>query len=76
MNVPQWRPFVYVGQSVPRPLVTANEAAREEVVSFDLAGIREALARVTPTLLIVGIATGAAFAIGSGLVSRLIFRSR
>lgn len=33
----------------------------------------DALRQVTPTLLLVGIATGAAFAIGSGLVSRYVF---
>lgn len=39
-------------------------------------GFRGALMQVTPTLLVVGVATGAAFAIGSGLVSRYLFHGR
>jgi hypothetical protein len=44
--------------------------------SFTLDDIHNALKRVTPSLLLIGIATGAAFAIGAGLVSRLIFNER
>lgn len=34
----------------------------------------DALKKITPTLLVVGVATGAAFAIGGGLVNRFFFR--
>ena len=37
---------------------------------------QSALRQLTPSLLIVGIATGAAFAIGSGLVSRYLFTKK
>lgn len=36
--------------------------------------IRSAIKQVTPTLILVGVITGASFAIGSGLVSRYLFR--
>lgn len=38
--------------------------------------IKSALGSITPTLILVGIATGAAFAIGSGLVHRYVFKER
>lgn len=44
--------------------------------SFTLADLGAALKKITPSLLLIGIATGAAFAIGSGLVSRLVFKDR
>lgn len=55
-----------IGQANP-PAATLTPA--EEQSSFS-----QALRQITPTLLIVGIATGAAFALGSGLVSRYIFK--
>jgi hypothetical protein len=44
------------------------------VNTFTLADLKSALHQITPTILVVGIATGAAFAIGSKLVDRYIFR--
>lgn len=43
---------------------------------FTLQDLGKAIKNVTPTLLIVGIATGAAFAIGSGLVHRYLFKNK
>lgn len=38
--------------------------------------LSEILKAITPTLIVVGIVGGASFALGSGLVSRLIFNNR
>lgn len=48
----------------------AAPANGEQVAKDDF---RSALRQLTPSLLVVGIATGAAFAIGSGLVSHYLF---
>lgn len=39
-------------------------------------GIRSAIKQITPTLILVGIVTGASFAIGSALVSHIFFGAR
>jgi len=57
------------GQEAPAPAPPAETQTNEET-------LLGALRKITPTLLVVGVATGAAFAIGGGLVSRLVFRSR
>jgi hypothetical protein len=44
--------------------------------SFTLSELGSAIKNITPTLIIVGIATGAAFAIGSGLVTRYLFKGK
>lgn len=41
--------------------------------TFTLSDLGAALRKVTPTLLVVGIATGAAFAIGAGLINHFVF---
>ena len=38
--------------------------------------IKEGLHNITPTLIFVGIATGAAFALGSGLIHRYVFKEK
>lgn len=43
---------------------------------FDARGLGTAIRRVTPTLLVVGIATGLAFAIGGTLGTMLVERLR
>lgn len=62
-------PFARIGQAdLVLPTKEEPEAPPETLGA--------ALAKITPTLLIVGIATGAAFAIGSGLINRYFFRGR
>lgn len=39
---------------------------------FSIDGLKNGLKQITPTLLLVGIATGAAFAVGSALASYVI----
>lgn len=43
---------------------------------FSSEGLIHGLKRITPTLLLVGVATGAAFAVGSAIVQRWIFRGK
>ena len=50
------------------------EPKKEE--SFTISELGNAVKQITPTLIIIGIATGAAFAIGSGLVTRYLFKGR
>lgn len=70
MNCPQcaaratWR----VGQTLRTPTTTPANGEQQTEDDF-----RGALRQLTPSLLVVGIATGAAFAIGSGLVSHYLF---
>lgn len=66
------RPFWIVG-ALPPP---GGEPVPAGAETFTLGDMKQALSRVTPTLLFVGIATGAAFAIGGGLVSRFVFRDK
>lgn len=63
------RRYVYIGQQ----LATTQPDPEER---FDLAGLKKALHQATPTLIAGAIITGAAFAIGSGLVSRYLFPPR
>ena len=58
-------PFV-IGQADPAP----TPAQQQETFTID--NLAKAIRQVTPSLLVVGIATGASFAIGSYLVSRYI----
>ena len=60
--------------SAQQPPLQAQATAEE---SFSMADLSKAFTHaITPTLIVVGIATGAAFAIGSGLVSRYLFKDR
>ncbi len=59
-----------IGALPPRLEVAPTEE------SFTISDIKTAITHVTPTLLIVGIATGAAFAVGSGLVHHFLFKGR
>lgn len=71
MNVPPRRyALVQIGQTAPPP----PPQAEERRAAF--AALGDAVRQVTPTLLIVGIATGAAFAIGSELVHLFLFPKR
>ena len=65
MNHP---PYIRFGQAIQE---TPAPPAQEPLT---LSNLGKALGQITPTLLVVGIATGAAFAIGSGLVSRYVFK--
>jgi len=59
------------------PLPPGPAPLDDPAETFTLADLGKAIKHITPTLLLVGIATGAAFAIGSGLVSHFLFdRSR
>lgn len=53
----------------PTPLTPQQQAEK-----FNLEGITSALKQVTPSLLLVGVATGMAFAIGSHLASYVLNR--
>jgi hypothetical protein len=65
-------PLAIVG--APAPLDAATDTA-PPAESFSMADLSKAFTHaITPTLLVVGIATGAAFAIGSGLVSKYLFK--
>ena len=54
--------------------LTAEQKQEESQALSDklLAGLKS----ITPTLLIVGVVTGAAFALGSGLVHRYVFKNK
>lgn len=60
-------------QNVPNvPILVTN--TNDQPITKESLG--DALKRITPTLIIVGIATGAAFAIGSGLIHKYLFKGR
>lgn len=76
--------YVRVGQMLhPLPAFQAidgeapdnGDKAKAQQAQMDTS-FTAALKQITPTLLLVGIATGAAFAIGSSLVSRYLFRGK
>jgi len=67
------QPFWIVGGPT---LLPQDPAQRDQGETFTLGDVKAALGKITPTLLLMGIATGAAFAIGGGLVSRFVFRDR
>lgn len=48
-------------------------APADTTVTVETDSVLGALKKITPTLLIVGVATGAAFALGGGLVSHFLF---
>lgn len=58
----------------PDPFVGADEPSAAPLTAFNVEEMKNALHGITPSLLILGIAGGAAFAIGSGLVSRYLFK--
>lgn len=60
--------------AAPGPAPPAPTPA--QMVTQDQDTFLAALKKVTPTLLVVGIATGAAFAIGGGIVSHFVFAKR
>lgn len=65
------------GRPLARLSLTAPAADAQDTSSgFTIEDAKAGLKAVTPTLLIVGIFTGAAFAIGSGLVSRYLFSTQ
>ena len=55
-----------IGQEVLAPAPTADEDA------FTLSGTTAAFRKLGPSLFIVGIATGVAFAIGAAIADRLL----
>lgn len=59
-----------IGQARPTP--TRAQTEQQQAEAFTIANVARAITQVTPTLVIVGIATGASFAIGSYLVSRYV----
>jgi len=63
--------FVRIGQAGLDPPQPQPNPQR-----FTIEEIGNAVKQITPTLLIVGIAAGAAFALGSGLVHRYVFKGR
>ena len=56
--------------AAPAPATAPGDGGGDQ--SFDVAGFTAALKQVTPALFLVGIFTGAAFAIGSALASRYV----
>lgn len=60
--------IVAFGQDPPPPAPTGE--------NFSFADFGAAVRKITPAMVVVGVATGAAFAIGSGLVARFLFRPR
>ena len=63
------------GYLVPPIVVGQADRAQtpaQQQEAFTIANVAKAITQVTPTLVIVGIATGASFALGSYLVSRFI----
>jgi hypothetical protein len=65
-----------IGQHPPAaaPTTPPDAQPQPEVTVFSTEGLGKAIKQVTPTLLVVGIATGAAFAIGGALVNRYLFK--
>jgi hypothetical protein len=73
---PQWRYNRHTGEIYDASLVPIIGAgiSTAETTQEEKQTVWSALKAITPSLIVGGIVTGAAFAIGSGLVSRLIFR--
>jgi hypothetical protein len=73
--VPLWQPGARWGALLP-PQTDAGAAApaapADDGGSFTIPGLKNGLKQITPTLILVGIATGAAFAIGSILASYIV----
>jgi hypothetical protein len=66
---------VRIGQTEPAG-ANAAQPPNAPDVTFTLTGLGAALRSVTPTLIVVGIFTGAAFALGSGIVGRYVLSDR
>ena len=64
---------VRVGQPGPPPPAPPPAPPKPEE-TFTLSGLGAAIRQVTPTLLVVGIATGMALAIGSGIGGAIVNR--
>lgn len=64
---------VHVGQALVQnaqpPQTQAQQAAVDDATATDLA---KAVRQITPTFLLIGIATGFAFAVGSAIAGALI----
>ena len=84
---PQRWGFDIIGQAVPTPLGTPPVAAPAPVViqntpvpardvQVNVAESNPTFLQAIPQLLVVGVVTGAAFAVGSGLVGRFVFGRR
>lgn len=59
--------FGAVPASQPEPALQDSALYRD---------LKTGLHRVTPTLILLGIVTGAAFAVGSGLIDRYVFTKK
>ena len=66
-------PYARIGQIRERPPI-ATDPPDQPQETFTLSGLGAAIRQVTPTLLIVGVATGMALAIGSGIGSAIVSR--
>jgi hypothetical protein len=66
-------PLVFGASAVPTT-VDPPMPVKEETFTFSELG--KALRNITPSLLLVGIATGFAFAVGAGLAGRLLDSKR
>lgn len=58
----------------PAPIVVVPPSTPPQRAEFTPEGFLSALKSVTPTILVIAIATGAAMALGSGLVGRFVFK--
>lgn len=78
-HLPTW-PYSVIGQLTPFQPAPLPQATPEEQDQRFLTQLGQALRQITPGMILGGIATGFAFAIGSGLgaafVDRYIFSPR
>lgn len=73
----QAAPMVVFGQAIPTngdPQPPSPGPAPSDRGVLESTG--DALKQITPSLIVLGVAAGAAFALGSGLVHRYLFKSR
>lgn len=64
-----WTPYL-----PSTPLARFGQLTEAQTSKASEQGFLAAFKEITPTLILVGIVTGAAFAIGGGLVARYLFR--
>ena len=69
---PHLVPPVTIGQTVQNRTTAQATAQEAQQEAFTVSNLANAIQQVTPSLIVVGIATGASFAIGSWLVTRYL----
>ncbi len=71
MILAQRPPFWIIGAALPQPTPAPGEEATDPFTKADL---QKATRTITLTLIFGAVVAGATFAIGSGLVSRYVFK--